>query len=166
MKFTTENYLKLKSLINRAIPSTKEEIQTLEYTARGLYKNIDNPTSPFQIWNYSLQNLELKEFLSNLFNQDPTKITTMHRLRYNRGGSSVPHKDKATYTFVLILDADLQEGGEFYLNGEYRDDFKETGDYLSYNGGTEIHEVKELKKGHRDVFVAWWYDDIKAKTTI
>ena len=165
MKFTTENYSKIKRLLDDAIQSSKEEIDQLQYTARGLYKNIFSDSSPFKIWTYSLENHELKQFLSNLFNQDSNNITTMHRLKYLEGGSSIRHLDKATCTFVLILDADL-EGGEFYLNDEYRDDFKKTGDYLLYNGGSEYHEVKEVKKGYWDVFVAWWYDDTKTKTTL
>lgn len=165
MKFTTENYSKIKKLLDVAIPSSDKEIDQLQYTARGLYKNIFSDSSPFQIWTYSLRNHELKIFLSNLFNQDPNNITTMHRLKYLEGGSSIRHLDKATCTFVLILDADL-EGGEFYLNDEYRDDFKETGDYLLYNGGSEYHEVKEVKKGYRDVFVVWWNDATKSTSLI
>ena len=166
MKFGTENYLKLKNLLDNAIPSSDKEIHQIKYTVPGLYRNIFSDNSPFKIWTYSLENKELKEFISNLFNQDPTKITSIHRLKYVKGGSAIRHVDRANCTFVLILDADLQEGGEFYLNDIHREDFKETGDYLLYDGGSEYHEVKEIKKGYRDVLVVFWVNGKLKKTLL
>jgi hypothetical protein len=153
-------------LLDSAVPASDSEVNKLKETAPGVYKNKDYIKSPFKIGNYSLDNIELKEYVSNLFNQNPDKITTIHRLKYFEGGATIPHLDRATYTFVLILDSDLKEGGEFYLKGKYRPDFKETRDYLVYNGGTDIHEVKEVKKGYRDVLVIWWFDETPKQTSL
>lgn len=166
MKIEQVHFEKIKELLDSAIPSRNSEIEKLKETAPGVYKNKDYIKSPFKIGNYSLENIELKEYVSNMFNQNPDKITTIHRLKYFEGGATIPHLDRATFTFVLILESDLKEGGEFYLKGKYRPDFKETGDYLTYNGGTDIHEVKEVKKGYRDVLVIWWLDASTNKKSI
>ena len=50
------------------------------------------------------------------------------------------------------------EGGDFLFNKE-KIQFKETGEYLLYNGGETLHEVTEIISGNRDVLVIWYRDN-------
>lgn len=158
MKLTDEQYNSLISLLELAPLSSDEEFALLEDTAPGVFNSKNYVNGTFKLTSYSLNNPKLKEFFSSLTNQNPDKIVTMHRSRYSEGSRTKPHLDKSTYTLVIILDADLREGGEFYLRGRYMPEFKEKKDYLTYNGGGELHEVREIKKGFREVMVVWWYD--------
>lgn len=168
MKLSVDIFDKINKLLDTSLLSSEEEyLKVPETGPPGIYKtNKKYIYAPFEIVNYSLKNEELKNIVSELCNQDPDKITTIHRFRYFEGSKAVPHFDKASWTFVLIIDSNELEGGEFYLKEKYIDDFKEKGDYVMYNGGTDKHEVKEIKKGYRDVLVVWWNYDKNTKNLI
>ena len=53
-----------------------------------------------------------------------------------------------------------------FLFNKEKINFKETGEYLLYNGGETLHEVTEIISGNRDVLVVWYRKDIKINKDI
>jgi predicted 2-oxoglutarate/Fe(II)-dependent dioxygenase YbiX len=49
---------------------------------------------------------------------------------------------------------DKFEGGDVYLENELQD-FKKRGDVIFFNGGKQLHEVKEITKGKRKILSIW-----------
>ncbi len=48
-----------------------------------------------------------------------------------------------------------EEGGEFLLNNSDIN-FNQPGQYVYFDGHEIVHEIKEVKKGKREVLVIWY----------
>lgn len=160
MKLTNIQYNKLKDLLNSAKISNSKEYEELKESAPGVYNTERYVGGHHKMTYYSLDNTELKKFVSELVNQDENNIVTMHKIQYALKAKTKAHHDKATFTLVIMLESIDLEGGEFYINGEFTP-FKEKREYITYNGGKDLHEVKKITKGKREVMVVWWYDKSK-----
>ena len=159
MKLTEEQLSHIEFLLENSFLLKSKERVKLKYTAPGVYDVRNHERGKVEIVNYSLENTEIIEYLSNLVGENPSKMTTLHTIKYGLGSGLKEHNDKSTATLVITLHSEVEEGGEFWLRGEHRTDFTERGDYLFYNGGTDLHEVTEIKKGWRMVLVAWWHEN-------
>lgn len=160
MKLTNIQYNQLKNLIESAAVSNSNEHQQLSESAPGVYNTERYVGGKHKITYFSLDNTKLKKFFSELVDQDEKNIVTMHKIQYALKANTKAHHDKATFTLVIMLESIDLEGGEFYINGEFTP-FKEKREYITYNGGKDLHEVKEITKGKREVMVVWWYDKSK-----
>lgn len=164
---TEEELINIENMLNDALLVNDKERNKLKYIAPGSYNVHNYSVGKFNVVNFSFENKKLVNYLSNLVNQNPDKITTLHTMHYPQGSGIKAHKDGlATATLVIILYSSVEEGGEFYLNGEVRNDFKDRGDCMFYDGGSNIHEVKEIKKGSRMALVTWWNDNMPSTTII
>lgn len=156
MKLTNEQLETIESLMKTSTLIREDERFKLKYYAPGVYDVRNHERGKVEIVNFSLDNPPLVNYLSDLVGEDPKNITTLHTIKYGLGSGLKEHNDKSTATLVITLHSEVEEGGEFWLRGEHRTDFTKRGDYLFYNGGTDLHEVTEIKKGWRMVLVAWW----------
>lgn len=168
-KLTPAQFKKLKELLSTAKQSTAEEFEELNRATDGVYgkyfnQNMEHDSSEggadkhvtsTKITSYSLKNTELKNFVSEIFNQDPNSINTIHTSDYKTGDSVAPHYDVSTFTVVIITE-DKFKGGEFYLKEEYQPQFKSNGDYITYHGKTSLHEVREVTEGIRQTLTFWF----------
>ena len=161
MKLTTEQLEHIEKLLDKSYLLNSKDRVKLKYTAPGVYDVRNHERGKVEIVNYSVNHTEneIVEYLSKLVDEDPLKMTTLHTIKYGLGSGLKEHNDKSTATLVITLHSEVEEGGEFWLRGEHRTDFTQRGDYLFYNGGTDLHEVTEIKKGWRMVLVAWWHQN-------
>lgn len=166
MKLSDSEYKKLIHLLDTATYPSDVELDTMKVRTPGVHRKIIHASGEYNMTPYSLKNNELKNFLSSLTNQDPNNIITIHKGYYGVGSKTIPHIDKSSFTLVIMIDSDLKEGGDFYLKGQLISDFKLKGEYVYYNGGTDIHEVTEVKDGFREVLVVWWLDESNNIKTI
>lgn len=91
-------------------------------------------------------------------------ISNVHHIRYVVGEGAKPHTDHSISdkSYILLLN-DGFEGGEFYLDNKH---IKfEKGDLLEFQGHL-LHEVKEIKKGYREVLVIFSKKKPKIKKTL
>lgn len=160
MKLTDIQYNKLKDLLSSAKISKDKEYEELKETAPGVYKTKGYVGGHHKMTYYSLDNTELKKFVSELVNQDENNIVTMHKIQYSPNAKTKAHYDKSTFTLVIMLESIELEGGEFYINNKFVP-FENKKEYITYNGGTDMHEVREIKNGYREVAVFWWFDETK-----
>ncbi len=167
MKVTDTQYNQILKMLDSAIISTSDEHGTLKETAPGVYSTKGYASGVHSLDYYSLNNGDMKTFFSNLVNQKEENIVTMHRIKYSKGAKTNPHYDKSTFTLVIMMDTKNLKGGEFYINGKFIP-FSEKQEYITYNGGKDMHEVREITDGYREVMVVWWYDenDIKPNTNL
>jgi hypothetical protein len=123
-------------------------------------ENIPDSSGFSSIKHHSLErNPELVEFLTELAGHPTGKLISMHQGFYGEGTYNNEHKDSATWTMVIIVDADLKKGGDFYLEKKLIEDFREKGDYICYDGSTKRHRVTTIEEGWREVLVVWWWDE-------
>ena len=144
----------LLDLISKASFAENSEFAKVLSTTDGVYEGYIGK----QIKPLSLDNTELVEVLCNLVDEKPKNMSTLHLVDYYKGYSVVPHKDASTLTLVIITE-DNFEGGEFYLNNKIVSQFRKKGQYLTYNGESTLHEIKEITEGHRQTIACWFYKD-------
>lgn len=105
---------------------------------------------------FSLNNHNLKFFLSNKFNEDINSVYSIHKLIYGVGGMAKRHRDKSTtYKSVSIVLSDNFKGGDMYINDKLVE-MNSLGDYIIFNGSEDFHEVKEVTEGKREVLIVWF----------
>ena len=169
-KLNTEQLLTLTQLLSNAKLATKEEFTNNDSGADGIYrkyfdenleynhvgykkdKNLHINSSTMVL--YSLDNTELKQFVSDIAGKDHNKVSAIHSLTYYSGDFAANHTDPSDYTFTVILE-DGFKGGEYYFKGkEYP--MKTNGDYVTHRGKVDFHEVKKVTSGTRKCLVVWW----------
>lgn len=104
----------------------------------------------------SLENQNLNNFICEKFSEPIDNLYMMHRLFYGVGGHAKRHKDRfTTHKTVSIILNDSFSGGDMYINNELVS-MNKAGEYISFNGGNDEHEVKEIISGKRDVLIVWF----------
>lgn len=113
-------------------------------------------------------NKELVEFVNNVTGRKVQNINSFFHIIYNVGDKLPRHRDRSnhdilenpehsiSYSFLLNM---CEEGGEFLLDDE-QIDFSTPGQYVSFDGQDIFHEVKEVKKGQREVLVIWYRSEV------
>jgi hypothetical protein len=126
------------------------------YFATHLKKDDGVSLFPDNSWVYTLENKNLNKFICNKFEEPIDNLYIMHRLIYGENGYAKKHKDRFTThkTVSILLSSDFT-GGEMYINDESVS-LKNEGDYVVFNGGKDIHEIKKVTSGKRDVLVIWF----------
>jgi len=105
---------------------------------------------------YSLNNINLKKFLSVKFNEDIENVYSIHKLIYGVGGVAKKHRDRfTTHKTVSIILSDNFSGGEMFINDELVE-MNSIGDYVIFDGSKDLHEVKEITDGIREVLIIWF----------
>lgn len=107
-----------------------------------------------QIRYYVLTNKKLNNHFRFLFKKPRASLFVISEVTYSEGGFALPHLDpdsKITYNIML---EDTFEGGDVYLENQLQD-FKKRGDVVFFNGGKQLHEVKEITKGKRKILSIW-----------
>jgi hypothetical protein len=113
-----------------------------------------------------LKNVELVEVVKKYIhiNDDYEYVSNIHYIKYILGEEAKPHTDDyiSDKTFIILLN-DNFEGGEFYLNKKLVPLKK--GDLLKFDS-LQLHEVKKIRKGTREVLVIFVKKKIKNKKSI
>jgi hypothetical protein len=162
MTLSIEELSFLKSELDKTNILNEEELayikkahDTMYYTTHNI-KVDGNVLHTKSCWFYSLKNTKLNNFLCEKFNEPLNNLYSMHRLCYGVGGKCEKHMDRfTTHKTVSIILSDKFNGGDMYIN-DIRVEMNSDGDYISFNGGEDVHEVKEITKGERDVLVIWF----------
>jgi predicted 2-oxoglutarate/Fe(II)-dependent dioxygenase YbiX len=119
--------------------------------------NADNTFLPVKY------NVELANYINTITGFKSKDITSLHFIRYNEGKNLTRHKDEymldiknpTNSTSIIFLLSMCEQGGEFLLDDEDVG-FNTPGQYISFDGQATYHEVKEVKKGIREVLVLWY----------
>jgi hypothetical protein len=162
MKLSKEEYQFLKSELENTNILTEDELRYIKSAHDRMYYTTHNIKIEGNVlhtescWFYNLENKKLNTFLCEKFNEPLNNLYTIHRLMYGVGGKCDKHKDRFTThkTVSIILSNDF-EGGDMYINDE-KVEMNSEGDYISFNGGKDFHEVKEIINGKRDVLIVWF----------
>jgi len=154
MKLTNEELVELKNILSSTPSATDTELQLLKKRAPGVYHSDTFGKGEYGIEYYTLKHKPLNNFLFKITNYDSDYLTTLHKIHYIKGSKVTEHVDYSDLTCVIMLENN-SEGGDFLFNKE-KIQFKETGEYLLYNGGETLHEVTEIISGNRDVLVIWY----------
>jgi hypothetical protein len=105
---------------------------------------------------YSLQNKNLNEFICEKFEEPLENLYMIHRLLYGVSGYARAHKDRfTTHKTISLILSDEFTGGDMYINDE-KIDLNKNGEYVVFNGGKDLHEVKPILTGIRDVLIVWF----------
>ena len=162
MKLTKEelgvliNELKIASVMDEnEMKYIKNAHPQLYYTVEG--KRGDNVSiSTEKSYIYSLNNYNLKKILCEKFNEDIKNVYSIHKLIYGVGGNAKKHRDRFTThkTVSIILPGNFK-GGEMFINDEIVEMFN-PGDYIVFDGSKDLHEVKEITEGKREVLIIWF----------
>lgn len=119
--------------------------------------NADNTFLPVKA------NKDLANYINTITGYSIADITSLHFIRYREGKNLVRHKDEfmldiknpVKSTSIVFLLSMSETGGEFLLNDKDVE-FNTPGQYISFDGQATYHEVKEIKKGIREVLVLWY----------
>lgn len=166
MRLQAKDINRIKSLLAHAKETPVNNLIYRENSAPGTVHSEKVGKIKRPLHHYETTNVELVEILSTLANQKPQHLVSLHRIYYTAGDKALPHYDPSTCTLVILLEADFKEGGDLILGGTYIRNFNREGEYVIYNGGKVLHEVKELKDGYREVLVAFWKDPSPMKSVI
>ena len=158
MKLSDEQFKTLTELISNADLVDQGEFEYKKKTVPGVVNSDWYAKGEHGIKHYSTKNKELVSFLYELADNPSGELVTIHRGYYAEGTYNREHYDDATCTLVIMLDANLIQGGEFYLDGEYISELNTQKDYILYNGGMQKHRVDKIIEGFRDVLIVWWWD--------
>lgn len=116
-------------------------------------------------------NKELVDFINGITNNKTKNINSFFHITYNEGDKLPRHRDRSnhdvfenpehsiSYSFLLGM---CEEGGEFLLDDE-EIKFNTPGQYVSFDGQDIFHEIKEVKKGKREVLVIWYRPEVETK---
>ena len=163
MKLSNHQLSTLKSILSNTPLATKEELQLLKTRAPGVFHSDTYGRGGYGIKYYTLKYKPLNDFLYKITKWEPKYLTTLHQIKYNVGSRVAEHVDYSDLTCVIMLNNN-SEGGDFIFNKE-KIEFKETGEYVLYNGGETLHEVTEIHSGNRDVLVIWYRKNIEEPKT-
>ena len=143
---------KLKLLVNEALKGESN----IKWSQKNGY-NADNTFLPVEY------NKELANFVNKITGYTISDITSLHFIRYTEGKNLTRHRDQRmldiknpqrSVSIIFLLEMS-DEGGEFLLD-DNEVDFHTPGKYISFDGEATYHEVKEIKKGKREVLVLWY----------
>lgn len=157
---------------------TLSQIQLTELRAL-IDQALNNPNNPKlgRVDEYSASstffrpkyNKTLVEFINNITGEKPQNINSFFHIIYNVGDKLPKHRDRSnhdilenpehstSYSFLLKM---CDEGGEFLLD-DSEVDFNIPGQYVSFDGQDIFHEIKEVKKGQREVLVIWYRPEVQ-----
>jgi hypothetical protein len=107
-------------------------------------------------------NIEIAKFINKITNRSLNDINSLHHIKYSEGVFLPRHIDvfiddvkfEKTNTFTFLLEM-CEDGGNFLLDDEDTN-FNTPGQYIEFDGREVFHEVKEVKKGIREVLVVWY----------
>lgn len=144
-------------------------------------KSLNNPKNPKlgKVDEYSTSstffrpknNKELVEFINSITGHETKNINSFFHITYNVGDKLPRHRDRSnpdihenpehsiSYSFLLNM---CEEGGEFLLDDE-NIEFNKPGQYIWFDGHDIFHEIKEVKKGKREVLIIWYRPSIEIK---
>ena len=159
MKLSTNQLNTLKSILSETPIANKDELQLLKSRAPGVFHSNTYGRGSYDIKYYTLKFKPLNDFLYKITNWEPKYLTTLHEIKSTVGSRVAEHVDYSDLTCVIMLDNN-SEGGDFIYNKE-KIEFKETGEYILYNGGETLHEVTEIHSGNRNVLVIWYRKNIE-----
>jgi len=157
---TEKQLTELKELVKKSLQISKNpKLGRLdEYSANSTFLPYDS-------------NKELTQYINNITNKKTTQINSFFHILYNEGDKLPKHRDRSnheirknpegsvSYSFLLEM---CEEGGEFLLN-DSDIMFNEPGQYVWFDGQDIFHEIKEIKKGKREVLVIWYRPDTISK---
>ena len=162
MKLTNEKLIELKNILRDTPLTNYKESQLLKARAPGVYDS--KRYYEMESTHHTLSHKPLNDFLYEITKCEREYLTSIHTIKYKQGNKVKEHLDYSDLTCVIMLENN-SEGGDFLFNKE-KIQFKETGEYLLYNGGETLHEVTEIISGNRDVLVIWYRKDIKINKDI
>lgn len=148
---------KLRSLIDEALlnPNNPKLGRVDEYSASSTFFRPKN-------------NKKLVEFINSITGHKAQNINSFFHIIYSEGDKLPRHRDRSnhdilenpehsiSYSFLLEM---CEEGGEFLLD-DRQIDFNTPGQYVSFDGQDIFHEIKEVKKGQREVLVIWYRPEV------
>ena len=162
MKLSNEEINILLNELSSASLMNKDEIKYIEKAHPQLYYTMEgkreNGVSLLteKSYMYSLNNYNLKKFLSDKFNEDIDDVYSIHKLIYGVGGEAKKHRDRfTTHKTVSIILSDNFKGGDMYINDEFVE-MNSLGDYVVFDGAKDLHEIKEITDGQREVLIIWF----------
>lgn len=154
------NLNELKKLVNKSLSDSRNPKlgRVDDYSASSTFFRTKN-------------NLELVNFINKITGNKTENINSFFHIIYNEGDKLPRHRDRSnhdiktnpensiSYSFLLEM---CDEGGEFLLddNDIY---FDEPGQYVWFDGQDIYHEIKEVKKGKREVLVIWYRPEQESK---
>lgn len=151
----------LKKLVNESLSNPKNPKlgRVDEYSASSTFFRPNN-------------NKELVDFINQITGDETKNINSFFHIVYNVGDKLPRHRDRSnhdirenpehstSYSFLLNM---CEEGGEFLLNDD-EVKFDTPGQYISFDGHEIFHEIKEVKKGKREVLVIWYRPSVEIKS--
>lgn len=153
LKTLTEQQLSdIKELVDKSL-----KVETnIKWSQKNGY-NADNTFLPIKY------NIDLANYMNQITGYSLKDITSLHFIRYKEGKSLTRHRDEYMLdiknpeksTSIVFLLNMSEEGGEFLLDDKDVG-FNKPGQYISFDGQATYHEVKEIKKGVREVLVLWY----------
>lgn len=157
---SNEILLELKNLVNQSLLDFKNPKlgRVDEYSANSTFFRPKN-------------NAGLVNFVNNITNNKTENINSFFHIIYNEGDKLPRHRDRSnhdiiknpehsiSYSFLLEM---CEEGGEFLLD-DVDIKFNTPGQYVWFDGQDIFHEIKEVKKGKREVLVIWYRPEQETK---
>jgi len=162
MKLTKDEFDFLMNELNSATLMDDNEIKYIQKAHPQLYYTIEGKRGDGvalfteKSYMYSLNNINLKRYLCDKFNEDIENVYSIHKLIYGVGGKANKHKDRfTTHKTVSIILSDNFDGGEMFINDKLVE-MNSLGNYIIFNGSKDLHEVKEITNGIREVLIIWF----------
>jgi hypothetical protein len=157
MRLSNEDFVFLQNELIKTPIMGREELQSIKSSNPQIYYTTQNIKNDFvtlrteKSYVYQLSNETLNKFICEKFDEPIEHLSIIHRLLYGTGGFAKKHKDRfTTYKTGIIIIKDTFTGGDMYIN-DMRVELNTSGDYVSFNGAKEEHEVKEITSGYRDI---------------
>ena len=162
MKLTTDEFNFLIQELKNTNILNEEELKYVKAAHPQLYYTTinkkDDSVALFteKSFIYSLQNKNLNEFICEKFEEPLENLYMIHRLLYGVSGYATAHKDRfTTHKTISLILSDEFTGVDMYINDE-KIDLNKNGEYVVFNGGKDLHEVKPILTGIRDVLIVWF----------
>lgn len=153
-QLTPESLNTLKYILQTTPECTVLERQKLRSKAPGVADSSYFVKGKHKVINYTLKDIKLNKYLTELTGEPSEDLITIHKATYFKGPGNKEHVDFSDCTLVIMLDHNCI-GGDFIFNKNLIE-FRNTGQYLIYNGGKELHSVTEITQGSREVLVVWY----------
>ena len=153
----------------------------LIYLKELIKKSLANPKNPKlgRVNEYSANstffrpknNPELVKFINEITGNTTSQINSFFYILYNEGDKLPKHRDRSNHdvkknpehsiSYSFLLDM-CEEGGEFLLD-DIDINFNKPGQYVWFDGQDIFHEIKEVKRGTREVLVIWYRPKTESK---
>ena len=160
-----EVFIKLLELCDKANLAEQEQLTFLSQKAPGLTFYKKHGKGNMLLTPLSLRNYELISLITQITKLPEKDIVTIHFCEYFPGGETTDHKDSnSSQTVIFLLDS-ATKGGLLRVDNEILE-FKNRGDWVSYDGGEKFHGVTKVEEGYRKVLVVWYGDSISNKQLI